>query len=417
MGFLNSLRHAWNAFTDNDRRENDHPFQGYGMSFGLRPDRFRTTLTNERSIISAIYTRLGIDVASAELRHARKDKNRRFTEEIESGLNECLNVEANIDQAASAFRQDIAMTLFDKGVIAIVPVETSANPNKTGGYDIKTLRVAEITAWYPKHVRVKLWNEDEGTHQEIVVAKRTVAIIENPLYSVMNEHNSILQRIIRKLQLLDAVDEAAGSGKLDLIIQLPYVIKSKARMEQAEERRAMIETQLKGSKYGIAYTDGTERITQLNRPAENNMLKQIEFLMDQLYGQLGLAKSIFDGTADEATMLNYHTRTVEPVLRAITEGMTRSFLTKTARSQGQTIMYLRDPFKLVPISQIAEIGDKLTRNEILSSNEVRGIMGFRPSDDPNADKLLNKNLPIKEGSMPMLEASYEEPIELTQIRE
>jgi hypothetical protein len=333
---------------------------------------------------------------------------------VNSGLNDCLTVEANLDQAATAFRQDMAMSLFDKGVIAIVPVDTTINPRYTGGYDIKSLRVGEVVGWFPEHVRVKLWNQKEGRHDELVLPKRIVAIVENPLYAVMNEPNSILQRLIRKLQLLDQVDEVSASGKLDLIVQLPYVIKTEDRRQQAEQRRVDIEQQLARGKYGIAYTDGAEKITQLNRPAENNMLKQIEYLTDQLYSQLGLSKAIFDGTADEATMLNYYNRTVEPVLRAICEALNRTFVTKTARSQGQAIDFARDPFKLVPISQLADIADKFTRNEILSANEVRAIIGFMPSDDPKADKLINSNMPVdKRGDTPP--AQVDPVVELKQI--
>lgn len=412
MGFKDRLAHVWNAFVDSDRKRDALQSYGdYGPSYSRRPDRFRSTINGEKSIISSIYTRLGIDVASNLIRHIREDENERYLETIKSGLNECLTIEANLDQAATAFRQDMAMTLFDEGVIAVVPIETTINPALSGGYDIKSLRVGKIVTWYPEHVLVSVYNQRKGRKEEIRLSKRIVAIIENPLYSVMNEPNSTLKRVIRKLNLLDAVDEAASSGKLDIIIQLPYTVRSESRKAQAEKRREELETQLKGSKYGIGYTDGTERITQLNRPAENNMLKQVEFLMDQLYGQLGLAESIFSGTADEATMINYHNRTIEPILRAISEGLNRTFLTKTARSQGQIIKYARDPFKYMTASQLAEIADKFTRNEILSSNEVRSIMGYKPSNDPNADKLLNKNLPIT-GVSP---AEVVPPIELKQI--
>lgn len=390
--FGDRIKHAWNAFTgqgDQFRK----PFSDYGESYGTRPDRVRLTISNERSIISSIYTRLGIDVAAVDIRHVRLDDNERYIETIQSGLNNCLQLEANIDQGARAFRQDVAMTLFDRGVIAIVPVDTTINPQVSGSYDINTLRVGEIVTWYPRHVRVKLYNDKLGRKEELTLPKTTVAIIENPLYSVMNEPNSTLQRLIRKLNILDAVDEQSGSGKLDIIIQLPYVIKTEARRQQAEQRRTDIENQLKGSKYGIAYTDGTEKITQLNRAAENNMLKQIEYLTTMLYGQLGLTEEVFTGNADEKVMLNYFNRTIEPILAAITEGMKRTFLTKTARSQLQSIEYFRDPFKLVAVSDIAEIADKFTRNEILSSNEVRGIIGFKPVKDPEADELRNKNLP------------------------
>lgn len=393
MGFRDRIAHAWNAFVGVEREDYSNPIGGYGGAYTSRPDRVRLNISNERSIISSIYTRLALDVASSEMRHVRKDKNRRYVEEINSGLNNCLTVEANLDQAASAFRLDMALTLFDIGAIALVPTDVSTNPLSTGGYDIETLRVGQITAWFPKHVRVLVYNQDTGRKEELFLPKTLVAIVENPMYSIMNEPNSTLQRLIRKLNLLDAVDEASSSGKLDLIIQLPYVVKSDARREQAEQRAEQIETQLKGSKYGIAWTDGTEKITQLNRPAENNMLGQIEFLTEMLYGQLGMTKSIIDGTADEATMLNYNNRTVEPILRAFVEAMIRTFLTKTARTQGQSVEFLRDPFKLVPISQLAEIGDKMLRNAILTANEFRGIIGFRPIDEPGADKLINPNMP------------------------
>lgn len=392
-GFGARLRHAWNVFNNSDLQEDQYVYTSQPASYGPRPDRTRYRISNERSIISAIYTRLSVDVAGIPIRHARVDDNGRYLEDIDSGLNNCLTFEANIDQAARAFRQDIAMTLFDKGVAAIVPVDTTINPNLSGSYDIKTMRVGEITAWFPKHVRVSLYNEARGIRQEVLLAKSSVAIIENPLYSVMNEPNSTLQRLIRKLNLLDTIDEATGSGKLDLIIQLPYVIKSEARKQQAEQRRQDIEFQLSGSKYGIAYTDGTEKITQLNRPAENNLLKQIEYLTQMLYSQLGLTEAVMLGTADEQAMLNYYNRTVEPILGAIAEAIARAFLTKTARTQMQAVVYLREPFKLVPIDKIADIADKLARNEILSSNELRSVVGFRPSKDPKADQLRNSNMP------------------------
>lgn len=391
------LVHAWNAFVGTDELD---PFNygDIGGSLGSRPDRPRLISGAERTIISSIYTRLSIDVASVSLKHVKLDDQERYEETIYSGLNNCLTVEANLDQAGRHFRQDLAMTLFDKGVAAIVPVETNLNPNDTGGYDIKTLRVGEIVSWYPRHVRVNVYNIDKGYRQQIVLDKKYVAIVENPLYPVMNEPNSTLQRLQRKLALLDRMDEEMGSGKLDLIIQLPYVVKSEARKAQAIKRRAEIEFQLRQSQYGIAYTDGTERITQLNRPAENDLLRKVESLKDQLYVELGLTPEVMNGTADEAAMINYNNRTTEPVVSAITEAMRRTFLTKTARTQGQSIIAVRDPFKLVPLGSVAEIADKFTRNEILSSNEVRASLGFKPSKDPKADELHNANMPRVEAT-------------------
>jgi len=395
-GTFERLKHAWNAFLARDANPNPQlPAWDLGASYGTNPGRTRLRYSNERSIISSIYTRLGIDVAAVDIRHVRVDDNGRYLSDINSGLNTCLQIEANIDQGARAFRQDAAMTLFDKGVIAIVAVDADMDPLKTGGYDIQTLRVGEVLTWYPAHVQVRLYNDRKGLREDIILPKRQVAIVENPLYLVMNEPNSTLQRLIRKLNLLDAVDEQSASGKLDLIIQLPYVIKTEARRAEAEKRRKEIEVQLKGSQYGIAYADGTEKITQLNRPAENNLLKQIEYLTTMLYGQLGLTPEILNGTADEATKIDYYNRTVEPVLAAITEGIKRVFLTKTARAQGQSVVYIRDPFRLVPVKDLAEIADKFTRNEILSSNDMRGIIGFRPSTDPKADELRNKNIPAE----------------------
>lgn len=393
--FGTALRHAWNVFSNQESltSRNQVYTQYYGSSSARRPDRTRLSIPNGRSIISSIYTRLAIDVASVDVRHVRTDEEGRYLEDIDSGLNNCLSLEANIDQAATAFRMDVAFTLFDRGVAAIVPVDTSISPITNGGFDILTLRVGEVVSWFPQHVRVSLYNEAIGDRQEVTLPKSSVAIIENPLYSVMNEPNSTLQRLLQKLGLLDAIDEQSASGKLDLIIQLPYVIKSEARRQQAEQRRADIEFQLKGSKYGIAYTDGTEKITQLNRPAENNLMGQIEYLTDMLYSQLGLTPEVMNGTADEKATLNYWNRTIEPLLTAIVEGMRRSFLTKTARSQKQTVMYIRNPFKLIPIENIAEIADKFTRNEILSSNEVRQIIGFKPHPDPKANQLVNSNMP------------------------
>jgi len=393
--FTSRIKHAWNAF-NNQKQKDPFQAQDLGLSYSIKPDRARLYLSNERSIIAAIYTRLSVDVSASSIQHVRLDEEGRFLEPIPSSLNNCLTVEANLDQAARAFRQDIAMSLFDQGVIAIVPVDTTFNPESSGGYDIKTMRVGSIVQWYPKHVRVNVYNETVGRREEITLEKSIVAIVENPLYAVMNEPNSTLQRLITKLNLLDAIDTASGSGKLDLIIQLPYVIKSEARKQQAEQRRKDIEFQLKGSQYGIAYTDGTEKITQLNRPAENNLLKQVEYLTNMLYSQLGLTEEVMNGTADEKAMLNYSNRTIEPVLDAITEAFNRTFLTKTARSQKQSIEYFRDPFKYVPLSEMAEIADKFTRNEILTSNEVRQIVGFKPASDPKADELRNSNMPQSE---------------------
>ena len=393
MGIKDQLKHAWNAFTSPEVESMNYiPLQA-GASYGYRPDRVRMRSTNDRSIVSAIYNRIGIDVASVAMRHVTLDHNGRYIGDVPSGLNDCLTLEANIDQGARAFRQDIAMTLFDKGVVAIVPIETSLDPAYTDGYNILSMRVGEIVAWFPQHVRVSVYNELRGLREEITLPKKQVAIIENPLYTVMNEPNSTLQRLIRKLSLLDGVDEASNAGKLDLIIQLPYVIKSEARRKQAEARGKDIEMQLKGSSHGIAYTDGTEKITQLNRPIENNLLKQVEYLTGLLYGQLGITEQVFDGTADEKVMLNYHNRTIEPILAAIAEGLKRTFLTKNARTRMQSIEYYRDPFKLVAVGDIAEIADKFTRNEILSSNEIRGIIGFKPSVDPKAEELRNSNMP------------------------
>lgn len=402
VSFTDRVKSALNAFT----RAEEDPYpplqaQSYGGYFGVNPTRSRSFIANERSIISSIYTRMSIDISSVELRHTRHDDSDRYLEDIQSGLNNCLRIEANIDQASRAFRQDIVLSLFNKGVCAIVPVDTTLDPRLTGSYDIKTMRVGEITQWYPDSVRVNLYNERKGLRQEIVVNKRYAAIVENPLYSVMNEPNSTLQRLIRKLALLDSVDEASSSGKLDLIIQLPYVIKNEVRRKQAEERRKEIEFQLKGSQYGIAYADGTEKITQLNRPAENNLLGQIEYLTNLLYGELGLTPEVMNGTANEAAMLNYHNRTVEPVIAAVVEAMKRSFLTKTALTQGQSIDYFINPFKLVPMAQVAEISDKLTRNEIVTSNEMRQFIGMKPSKDPKADQLINSNMPQGDTGVPI----------------
>lgn len=402
------LRHAWNAFRNRDPTEQ---FRDVGPGYYYRPDRVRLTRGNERSIVTSIYNRIAIDVASVDIKHCRLDDNGRFVSEIDSGLNSCLKLEANLDQTARAFKQDIVMSMFDEGCVAIVPVDTTLDPNKTNSYDILSMRTGKILEWYPQHVKVRVYNEKTGKKEDITVPKSTVGIIENPLYAIINEPNSTMQRLIRKLSLLDITDEQTASGKLDLIIQLPYVIKTEARRQQAENRRKDIEMQLASSKYGIAYTDGTERITQLNRSVENNLLKQIESLTSTLYSQLGITQAVLDGTADEKTMLNYNNRTVEPIVSAIVDEMKRKFLTKTARSQKQTILFFRDPFKLVPVNDIAEIADKFTRNEILTSNEIRQIIGLKPSDDPKADQLINSNIsqPNQGMEMPGEDPYAEEP--------
>ena len=411
IGFTDRLMHAWNAFSNWEQRS-PNLSQQYGLTQSFRPDRNSLRITNERSIIASILTRMAMDVASIDLLHVRLDEDKRFLEEIDSGLNNCLTVEANLDQAARAFRQDIAQTLFDEGVAAIVPVDTTLNPNVTGGYDILTLRVGKITEWMPKHIKVDLYNEEKGKRQQIVIPKKMAAIVENPLYSVMNEPNSTLQRLMRALNTMDTMDEKNAQGKLDLIIQLPYTIKSEARQQQAEKRRKDIEFQLTGSKYGIAYTDATEKVTQLNRPVENNLLQKVEYLTKMLYSQLGLTEEIMSGTADERAMLNYNNRTIEPVVTAIVEAMRRTFLTKTARSQRQSIVATRNPFRLVPVDQIAEIADKFTRNEIMTANEIRSVIGMRPADDPKADELRNSNMPQEEDSGLVGENEYEEPAQL-----
>lgn len=406
--FGSRLRHAWNAFRNRDPTEQ---FRDVGPGYYYRPDRVRLTRGNERSIVTSIYNRIAIDVASVDIKHCRLDDNGRFMSEIDSDLNSCLTLEANLDQTARAFKQDIVMSMFDEGCVAIVPVDTTLDPNKTSSYDILTMRTGKILEWYPQHVKVRVYNEKTGKKEDITVPKSSVGIIENPLYAIINEPNSTMQRLIRKLSLLDITDEQTASGKLDLIIQLPYVIKTEARRQQAENRRKDIEMQLASSKYGIAYTDGTEHITQLNRSVENNLLKQIESLTSTLYSQLGITQAILDGTADEKTMLNYNNRTIEPIVSAIVDEMKRKFLTKTARSQKQTILFFRDPFKLVPVNDIAEIADKFTRNEILTSNEIRQIIGLKPSDDPKADQLINSNIsqPNQGIEMPVEDPYAEEP--------
>lgn len=384
------LQHAWNAFKGEQTTGFDYSSLGY--STGYRPDRGRLTVGNERSIIAAIYNRIAVDVAAISIQHVRMDQNGRYIETLKTGINECFTVDANLDQTGRAFVQDIVLSMFDEGCVALVPVDTTFNPRISNSFDIKSIRTGKVLEWYPQHVRLQVYNERSGRREEITVPKKMVAIIENPFYSVMNEQNSTLKRLVRKLNILDAIDEQSGSGKLDLIIQLPYVIKTPTRREQAEARRADIEKQLAGSKYGIAYADGTEKITQLNRPVENNLMNQITYLTSMLYSQLGITESVLDGTADEKTMLNYHNRTLEPVVSAIVDGAHRTFLTKTARSQQQAITFFRNPFRLVPVVDLAEIADKLTRNEILTSNEFRAIIGYRPSDDPKADELRNKNI-------------------------
>lgn len=389
MGLIDRLQHGWNAFMNKDPTTY---YQEIGSGYSYRPDRFRMTRGNERSIVTSVYNRIALDVAAIDIKHVQMDEEDRFLNVVDSGLNTCLSLEANVDQTGRAFLQDVVMSMMDEGCVAIVPVDTNIDPNVSNGYDILSMRVAEILDWYPQHVRVRVYNDQTGQKQDLILPKKNVAIIENPLYAVINEPNSTMQRLIRKLNLLDAVDEQSSAGKLDLIIQLPYVIKTEARRQQAEQRRKDIEHQLSGSKYGIAYTDGTERITQLNRSVENNLMKQIEYLTSMLYSQLGITQAILDGTADDKTMLNYYDRTIEPIVSAIVDEMKRKFLTKTARTQRKSIMYFRDPFKLVPVSELAEISDKFTRNEIATSNEIRQVIGWKPSDDPKADELRNSNI-------------------------
>ena len=383
------FKRAWNIFMN---RDPSRQYADTGPGYSYRPDRPRFTRGNEQSIVTSVYNRIALDVSAVAIRHVRLDENNRYLEDINSGLNSCLSLSANIDQTGRAFMQDVVMSMFDEGCVAIVPVDTDVDPEVTDSYTIESMRTGKVLEWKPAHVRVRLYNDRTGMKEDLILSKDNVAIIENPLYAVINEPNSTMQRLIRKLNLLDVVDEQSSSGKLDLIIQLPYVIKTEARRQQAENRRRDIENQLAGSKYGIAYTDGTERITQLNRSVENNLMKQIEYLTSMLYSQLGITSTIMDGTADEKTMLNYTNRTIEPILSAIVDEMKRKFLTKTARSQRQSIMFFQDPFKLVPVNDLAEIADKFTRNEILSSNEIRQIVGMKPSKDPRADELRNKNL-------------------------
>lgn len=384
------VKHAWDIFRNKDPTGNYQHLSG--VYYGYRPDRVRISGRNERSIVTAIYNRIAVDVSAITINHVRLDDNGNFSEIIQSGFNNCLTLEANIDQAGRAFVQDIVMSMLDEGCVAVVPVETTFDPKVTGAYDIVSLRTGKILDWYPDRIRVRLYDERTGEKKEIIVPKKIVAIIENPFYAVMNEPNSTMQRLIRKLNLLDIIDEQSSSGKLDLIIQLPYIIKSEARRKQAEQRRKDIEDQLSGTKYGIAYTDGTEHITQLNRPVENNLMKQIEYLTNMLFSQLGITQSILDGTADDKTILNYYNQTVEPILSAIVDEMKRKFLTKTARSQKQSVEYFRDPFKNISIREMPEMADKFTRNEIMTSNEIRQKIGMKPSDDPSANELRNKNV-------------------------
>ena len=397
--FGERIKNAWNVFRNKDAFTPNRDEYSYGSY--SRPDRVRLSRGNERSIVTSVLNRIALDVAGIDFKHCKVDENARFKNEITSGLNNCLTLEANIDQNKQMFIQDIVLTMFDNGTVAVVPVDTNINPNKTNSYDILTLRTGKVTQWYPNRVKVLIYNDRTGKKEEVIVDKSKTVIIENPLYSVMNEPNSTLQRLTRKLVLLDSIDEQNSSGKLDLIIQLPYTVKSELRKQQANERRNEIERQLTGSKYGIAYTDGTEKITQLNRPVENNLMKQIEYLTSMLYSQLGITQAILDGTADEKTMLNYYSRTIEPIASVISLEMKRKFLTKTARTQGQTIMYFRDPFKLVPVKDLAELADKFTRNEIVSSNEIRSVIGFKPSTDPKADQLINSNLNHPETDTPI----------------
>lgn len=402
---MDRIKHSWNAFMNKDPTYN---YQNIGTSYSYRPDRTRLTRGNERSIVNSIYTRIALDVASIGVKHCRLDENGRFESVIDSNLNNCLTVEANIDQSSRAFLQDIVMSMLDEGSVAIVPVDTTLDPRVTSSYDILSMRTGKIIDWYPSHVRVRLYNDKTGRREEVLLQKKSVAIIENPFYSIMNEPNSTNQRLIRKLNLLDAIDEQSGSGKLDMIVQLPYSVKSPIQEARAESRRQNLEKQLSGSKYGIAYIDSTEKITQLNRPIENQLMKQIEYLTSMLHGQLGITQAILDGTADEQTQLNYITHTVEPIISAIVDEMNRKFLTKTARTQNQTIAFFRDPFKLVPVNNIAEIADKFTRNEIMTSNEIRQVIGMKPSDDPKADQLVNSNISQPEGDEPQQEEVYED---------
>lgn len=410
LSFATRLKHAFDVF-----RNREPTFGNYNMGVGYsyRPDRIRLTRGNERSIVTSIYNRIALDVSSLDITHCRLDDNGRFLENMKSPLNNCLQLEANIDQTGRSFKQDVVISMLDEGCVAIVPVETDSDPTISNSFDILSMRTGKIIDWYPQHVRIRVYNEKKGIKEDIVLPKKSVAIIENPLYAVINEPNSTMQRLIRKLNLLDVIDEQSGAGKLDIIVQLPYTTKSELRRQQAEVRRNDIEKQLTNSKYGIAYADINEKITQLNRPVENNLMNQIEYLTTQLYGQLGITQAILDGTANEQTLLNYQSRTIEPIVSAIVDEMKRKFLTKTARSQNQTITFFRDPFKLVPVNSIADIADKFTRNEVLSSNEIRQIIGMKPSDDPKADQLINSNLnhPDEGSNILPTDDSANQPIE------
>ena len=406
---LNTLKHAWNLFASEEGPVRNRDFN-YGYGSSISPTRTVFTRGNERTVVTAVYNRIAIDAAAIDIKHVELDEAGRYKSDVESGINNCLTVEANIDQTSRQFMLDVITSLLDEGCVAVVPVDTITDPNITGGYDIVTMRVGRITQWYPDRVTVLLYNERTGQKEEVTVPKKYTAIIENPLYAVMNEPNSTMQRLIRKLALMDSVDEESSSGKLDLIIQLPYLVKTEAKRQAAEERRAQIEEQLKGSKYGVAYIDGSEHVTQLNRSVENNLMKQIEYLTTLLYSQLGITQGVLDGTADENTMNNYYNRTIEPILSAIVDEFHRKFLTKTARSQGQSIQYFRDPFKLIPVNEVSEIADKFTRNEILSSNEVRQIIGMRPSKDPAADELRNKNLSQSKTGVRPVQETVEDPV-------
>lgn len=401
------LKHAWNAFTN---RDPTRVYQSIGSSYSSRPDRPRLSRGKERSIVTSIFNRIALDVASVGIKHCRLDENGRYIEDIRSGLNNCLNLEANIDQTGRAFIQDIVMSMFDEGCVAVVPVDTTLDPKVTESYDILSMRTGKILEWYPAHIKVRIYNDRTGEKKDIILPKKQVAIIENPLYAVVNEPNSNMQRLISKLRLMDVTDEQTASGKLDLIIQLPYVVKTDARRDQAERRRKDIESQLAEGKYGIAYTDGTEKVTQLNRSVENNLMTQVEYFTNMVYSQLGITQAVMDGTADEKTMLNYNNRTIEPIISAIVDEMKRKFLSKTARTQLQTIAYFKDPFKLVPVNDIAEIADKFTRNEIMTSNEIRQVIGMKPSDDPKADQLVNSNIsqPDEEQSVEEMSEDYDE---------